>query len=106
MVTKARIAPSPGTSARSHLHPMGKPPRPAPASRLSAAAGPATPGHADGLIRLSGRIPAGGDTQSIIMSPGPRPRPEHPGKAGCPRPPAAAVQVITATNKKAATLNR
>jgi len=20
------------------------------------------------------------------MSPGPRPRPEHPGKAGCPRP--------------------
>jgi hypothetical protein len=44
--------------------------------------------------------------QSIIMSPGPRPRPEHPGKAGCPRPPAAAVQVITANNKKAATLNR
>ena len=32
---------------------------------------PALPqGQADGLIRLSGRIPAGGDTQSIIMSPG------------------------------------
>jgi len=26
--------------------------------------------QADGLIRLSGRIPAGGDTRSIIMSPG------------------------------------
>ena len=32
-------------------------------------------GQADGLIRLSGRIPAGGDTQSIIMSPGPRQAP-------------------------------
>jgi hypothetical protein len=31
---------------------------------------PARTGQADGLIRLSGRIPAGGDTQSIIMSPG------------------------------------
>src|SRR5258707_7932028 len=36
---------------------------------------PAAQGQADGLIRLSGRIPAGGDTQSIIMSPGQRPRP-------------------------------
>ena len=48
-------------------------------------------GQADGLIRLSGRIPAGGDTQSIIMSPGQYPRPADLGKAGCswPRPPAA-----------------
>ena len=35
-------------------------------------------GQADGLIRLSGRIPAGGDTQSIIMSPGQRPTPRGP----------------------------
>ena len=34
------------------------PPRPAPAEPLSAAAGPAPQGQADGLIRLSGRIPA------------------------------------------------
>ena len=33
-------------------------------------------GPADGLIRLSGRIPAGGDTQSIIMSPGQRQAPQ------------------------------
>jgi hypothetical protein len=41
--------------------------------------------------RLSGRIPAGGDTQSIILSPGQRPSPAGLGKAGCswPRPPAA-----------------
>ena len=43
-------------------------------------------GQAGGLIRLSGRIPAGGDTQSIILSPGQRPRPADPGKAGCPSP--------------------
>src|SRR6266542_501955 len=56
---------------------------------LSAAAGPGLTGQADGLIRLSGRIPAGGDTQSIILSPGQRPA--GLGKAGCswprPRPP-------------------
>jgi hypothetical protein len=45
-----------------------------------------THGQAGGLIRLSGRIPQGGDTQSIILSPGQRPRPADPGKAGCPRP--------------------
>ena len=48
-------------------------------------------GQAGGLIRLSGRIPAGGDTQSIILSPGQRPSPADLGKAGCscpaPRPP-------------------
>jgi hypothetical protein len=38
--------------------PDGEPPRPAPAEPLSAAAGPASAGQADGLIRLSGRIPA------------------------------------------------
>jgi len=42
---------------------------------LSAAAGPATKGQAGGLIRLSGRTPQGGDTQSIIMSPGQRQAP-------------------------------
>jgi hypothetical protein len=52
---------------------------------------PASRGQADGLIRLSGRIPAGGDTQSIILSPGQRPSPAGLGKAGCsrPAPPAA-----------------
>jgi hypothetical protein len=54
---------------------------------------PAQPqrGQTDGLIRLSGRIPAGGDTQSIIMSPGQHRRPADLGKAGCswPCPPAA-----------------
>ena len=39
---------------------------------------PARTGQADGLIRLSGRIPAGGDTQSIIMSPGQHPKPRGP----------------------------
>jgi hypothetical protein len=39
---------------------------------------PASRGQADGLIRLSGRIPAGGDTQSIIMSPGQRLMPRGP----------------------------
>ena len=62
------------------------PPRPAPAEPLSAAAGPAPQGQADGLIRLSGRIPPGGDTQSIIMSPGQHPRPADLGKAGCSCP--------------------
>ena len=38
---------------------------------------PASTGQADGLIRPSGRIPAGGDTQSIIMSPG-QPKPRGP----------------------------
>jgi hypothetical protein len=35
---------------------------------------PAAQDQADGLIRLSGRIPAGGDTQSIILSPGQQPQ--------------------------------
>jgi hypothetical protein len=34
-------------------------------------------------VRLSGRIPAGGDTRSNILSPGRHPRPAHLGKAGC-----------------------
>jgi hypothetical protein len=62
-------------------------------------------GRADGLIRPSGRIPAGGDTQSIIMSPGQRPSPADLGKAGCswprPRPP----RLITRT-ERAPSLNR
>jgi len=51
--------------------PDGASPRPAPASPLSAATGPAAQGQADGLNRLSGRIPRRReDAQSIIMSPG------------------------------------
>jgi hypothetical protein len=60
--------------------------------------------QADGLIRLSGRIPAGGDTQSIIMSPGQHPSPADLGKAGCswprPRPP-----LLVTSHRKAARLN-
>jgi transposase len=66
--------------------PDGEPPRPAPACRLPAAPGAFAPGRADGLIRLSGRTRSARDTRSIIMSPGPRQSPAHPGKAGCPRP--------------------
>jgi hypothetical protein len=45
--------------------------RPAPASPLSAATGPAAQDQADGLHRLSGRIPRRReDARSIIMSPG------------------------------------
>jgi hypothetical protein len=51
---------------------------------------PASRGRADGLIRLSGRIPAAGDTQSIIMSPGQQLRSAGLGKAGCSWPPAPA----------------
>ena len=73
---------------RSRIHPMGTT---AASSRQSAVSCCRPPGQADGLIRLSGRIPAGGDTQSIIMSPGQRPSPADLGKAGCswprPRPP-------------------
>src|SRR5262249_2905569 len=52
---------------------------------------PARTGQADGLIRLSGRIPAGGDTQSIIMSPGQHPKPPGPRQGWPPlAPPPAA----------------
>jgi hypothetical protein len=62
-------------------------------------------GQADGLIRLSGRIPAGGDTQSIIMSPGQQLRPAGLGKAGCSRAP---LPTATADHprRKATRLNR
>jgi len=46
-----------------------------PANRCQPLPGFAPQGRAHGLIRLSGRIPAGGDTQSIIMSPGQRQAP-------------------------------
>ena len=51
---------------------------------------PLPEGQADGLIRLSGRIPAGGDTQSIIMSPGhSKPRGPRSGWLPLAPPPAA-----------------
>src|SRR5213080_2771648 len=91
MVTMPRDIPGPGGHAAATLTGWG-PQRPAPADPLSAAAGLSARnnGQADGLIRLSGRIPAGGDTQSIILSPGRRPRPAGAGKAGCSYPPAQA----------------
>ena len=57
-VTSPVIAPAPAGHTAAVLTRWG-PPRPAPAEPLSAAAGPAPQGQADGLIRLSGRIPAG-----------------------------------------------
>ena len=73
---------------------------PAASSRepLSAAAGFAAKGQAGGLIRLSGRIPHAGDTQSIIMSPGQRLCPADLGKAGC-SPPARPPRLVTPRRK-------
>jgi hypothetical protein len=47
---------------------------------------PLSQGQADGLIRLSGRIPAGGDTQSIIMSPGSNRAPRAKVRLAAPGP--------------------
>ena len=99
MVTKPVTGPCPGGNDRSHIHPMGKPPRPAPASRCQPPPALSPQGQAAGLIRLSGRIPAGGDTQSIIMSPGQRPSPAHLGKAGC-SPPAPGRHGLVTTHRK------
>jgi hypothetical protein len=68
---------------------------------------PALPpqGQADGLIRLSGRIPAGGDTQSIIMSPGQYPRPADLGKAGCSRPRPPVASGLITPHRKVTSLN-
>ena len=85
--------------------PDGDPPRPAPAEPLSAAAGPAPQGQADGLIRLSGRIPAGRGHPINHHVAGATPRPADLGKAGCswPRPPAATADH---PRRKATSLNR
>src|SRR2546429_9155614 len=103
MVTKPSGTPDPGQERPQPHSPDGELPRPAPASRLSAATGLAAQSQADGPIRLSGRIPAGGDTQSIILSPGQRLCPADLGKAGCswPRPP----RLIT-PHRKATSPNR
>jgi len=67
---------------------------------------PARTGQADGLIRLSGRIPAGGDTQSIIMSPGhskaPRAKVRLAAPALVPRP----SPLIVTPHRKAVTPDR
>ena len=62
-------------------------------------------GQAGGLIRLSGRIPAVGDTQSIILSPGQRLRPADPGKAGCSKPGPGITRLVTLPDRKAPALN-
>ena len=95
MVTSHRGSAGPGRERRSHTHPMGNHRGQLPPSRCQPLPACArTKGQAGGLIRLSGRIPAAGDTQSIILSPGQRPSPADLGKAGCsyapgPRPPPA-----------------
>ncbi len=103
MVTMHLASPGPGRHSAATLTGWG-PPRPAPAEPLSAAAGPCarTKGPAGGLIRLSGRIPHGGDTQSIILSPGQRPSPADPGKAGCSQTPGPALTgLVTLPDRKA-----
>src|SRR5206468_4963280 len=105
MVTMHPGIPGPGGHAAATLTGWG-PPRPAPAKPLSAAAGRCarTNGQAGGLIRLSGRILAGGDTQSIILSPGQRPRPADPGKAGCSHTPGPGITgLVTLSDRKAPT---
>src|SRR6476660_1852592 len=64
--------------------------RPAPASPLSAAPGPAAQGQADGLNRLSGRIPpqAGGRPIDHLVA-GRGTAPAGLGKPGCPSPPSS-----------------
>ncbi len=105
MVTGSRDEPGPAGALRSRNHPMGYHRGQLPPSRCQPLPVPATRGQADGLIRLSGRIPAGGDTQSIIMSPGQRQSPEHPGKAGCPPPRSRPPRPVT-RNRKASDLKR
>ena len=68
--------------------PDGAQPRPAPASPLSAAPGPAAQGQADGLYRLSGRVPpqAGGRPIDHHVA-GRSEAPAGLGKPGCLPPP-------------------
>ena len=56
-------------------------------------------GQADGLIRLSGRIPAGGDTQSIIMSPGQNHAPRAKVRLAAPGPAPRLPRLITRTER-------
>jgi hypothetical protein len=90
-----KYGPDPETTSQNHAEP------------LSAAAGlcARTNGQAGGLIRLSGRIPHGGDARSIILSPGQHPRPAHPGKAGCPRP-SPGRHGLVISHRKASTANQ
>ena len=67
---------------------------------------PARTGQADGLIRLSGRIPAGGDTRSIIMSPGPRQAPRAQVRLAAPGLGSPAVTAHRHPHRKTASLNR
>src|SRR5262249_28389148 len=82
--------PDPGQERlQPHSH-DGEPPRPAPVSRLSAAAGSYRKSQADGPISLSGRIPAGGGTRSKILSPGQHPPTRAPRQGSPPSSPAPA----------------
>jgi hypothetical protein len=57
-------------------------------------------GQADGLIRLSGRIPGRpGTPKSIIMSPGQPLCPADLGKAGCLLAPLRPSQLVTRTER-------
>ena len=77
-----------GEASRSRTHPMGHNRGPAPASPLSAATGPAAQGQADGLYRLSARIPpAGGRTPNRSSCRRARHAPAGLGSPGCPSPP-------------------
>ena len=63
--------------------------------------------QAGGLIRLSGRIPKAGDTQSIIMSPGSSNAPRTQVRLAAPSPPDRDVhKLVTAARQKGPALNR
>ena len=59
-----------GGEAGAELRQMGRDREASSASPLSAAPGPAAQGRADGLYRLSGRIPRRREDTQSIMSPG------------------------------------
>src|SRR5712692_6635688 len=82
------------------------PPRPAPAKPLSAATRPAAQGQADGLIRLSGRIPAGrGHPINYHVAGAARRAPRTQVRLAAPAPPTRPSRPVT-PDRKARALNR
>ena len=77
------------TAGRSRTHPMGHNRGQLLPVRCQPLPGPASQGHADGLHRLSGRIPAGGRTPNRSSCRRARHAPAGLGKPGCPRRPAS-----------------
>ena len=78
----------PRRASTAMINPMGKQPRPAPANPLSARCRPAQ-GQADGLVRLSGRIPATRGRPINHLVAGAAPAPRAPRYGWLPLAPAA-----------------